>query len=712
MTVHSPEEEKDNNAKFRSFRSSSSSSREGFKFKHAFSMKASKPPHIAYVSRSPSHDDQNFRNANQKIARRLEREWFSSKSGRLFQPSHEEKLFPMRKKPTTSKANGGADRAQWSMRKRSLGTLQELKLWASNYKVKSTPVTNKRVFLDAVSRGVSSFYGRRQSKDGVPYVKSAFEEKFVSHDATPVHKSSRKPSETEVLLMRVLSSPISTGYFMAFCESEFNAEYLQFYIAVEDLRTKNCGSNDASKYECDSSRFTPVSNRGSCDEDRESWQVLDAQFFDKHDKCLKMKNYDDNVSSIHSGSCLPIESGHYSTSDGGASDKVPSSDAVKNMKCTAQFGRVSPIRGIYDRHFLGSTAEGLPASPMRGRCGAGVFSENYILLPKNIAHNTLCRLQFEELYGADVFSEAIQEVLIILRRDIFLRFLKSSLYVLLNRSGNIAYDVGSRFSYLLPKANRLFVKSPESGILNDIYQGFYLHRDDGKCYTLQEILSDGLLFNGFLLRLKASMTSESLLCIRMITTFNEFMAGVLLKSTSNPSSARKQILSHRRITNRSQCSSPSNSVNKHALDPKNIPIVLFPTGRKISVGGTVSVPTEWAQATPDSEAIILKAWEIYSYFIARGAAYEISMNEENRTRVMRLIGNPRKGMFDFLESVAMTELVSRFRSYKETEHYRLLNKNVIRTAVKIRDIEIGSSGALMKKFRKAFRTKVGKVFAL
>jgi hypothetical protein len=44
-------------------------------------------------------------------------------------------------------------------------------------------------------------------------------------------------SETETLLLKVVNSPISLGYFIAFCESEHNEEYIAFYVAVADLKT-------------------------------------------------------------------------------------------------------------------------------------------------------------------------------------------------------------------------------------------------------------------------------------------------------------------------------------------------------------------------------------------------------------------------------------------------------------------------------------------
>ena len=37
--------------------------------------------------------------------------------------------------------------------------------------------------------------------------------------------------------MKVLGSPISSGYLMAFCKEEKNEEYVQFYLAVEEYKS-------------------------------------------------------------------------------------------------------------------------------------------------------------------------------------------------------------------------------------------------------------------------------------------------------------------------------------------------------------------------------------------------------------------------------------------------------------------------------------------
>ena len=60
----------------------------------------------------------------------------------------------------------------------------------------------------------------------------------------------------------------------------------------------------------------------------------------------------------------------------------------------------------------------------------------------------------------------------------------------------------------------------------------------------------------------------------------------------------------------------------------------------------------------------------------------------------------------------MRELVNCFKNYKESKYYRFLNKSVLRTAFKIKNIELGSDGFFTRKFKKAFRSNLCKVYAI
>ena len=437
------------------------------------------------------------------------------------------------------------------------------------------------------------------------------------------------------------------------------------------------------------------------------------------------------------------------------------------------------------------------------------------------------------------------EVLVILKRDMFLRFIKSNLYEKLVLRGRLVYDFEEKNSYLLPKGNRLQVKIPESRILNDVYSGQIMnHKDENKLYELQEILTDGLLFNELLSRLKSLMCSESILCVRMIVVFKETVSRCLSQSAAKSFTSHcgmKKFNSVRSAGRGSHNSSFNNwnmstnvqqqqqqqqqQQNLNQLDVNvqaqqllqqsspnfhtNLTIVtdtisnsnshsnllnlnssnLLSGGGGIGTNGiatnnstntgtfstprdsiprsnsylnlqlmthmvtsigsnlnsnnnsnsninsnlnsstnsnknsttinrkfsetTLNVKSNKGKIAPKDMNIILdKAWEIYLFFLAKGSAYEISIPNNQRIEIMRMLGNPNLTMFDQLESIAMRELVHCFKNYKESKYYPFLNKSVLRTASKIKNIELGSDSFFTRKFKKAFRSNLCKVYAI
>lgn len=114
----------------------------------------------------------------------------------------------------------------------------------------------------------------------------------------------------------------------------------------------------------------------------------------------------------------------------------------------------------------------------------------------------------------------------------------------------------------------------------------------------------------------------------------------------------------------------------------------------------------------DKMQIITKAWEIYSYFIAYGAIFEISLPSRERISIMRQLGNPKADMFDQLLSMAMRDLNFSFYKYKDTENYRSMNKRALYTAVMIQSIEAGTGGSLYVRIRRKMMKKYGRVHVL
>ena len=872
-------------------------------------------------------------------------------------------------------------------RKRSLNSLAELKAWASKSINKRnvsriSPHHGPRDFLCAVSKKVSYLYVRRTSRESMNGIDHHGTNEFhmftsFKQSIMKVKKEPRKKSETEILLNRILSSPISVGYFMAFCESEYNSEYLEFYLAVEDLKNVDAGvgvgvcDGDtsvsfknrlftlSSKHHTKSGSNDIFKNNNKTSSEIENWKLLDEQMFDMKDKYLQkrikkddndLSDSDDNDSKcdvldmnetgdISIGRTVPPNNSplknvpwhkehrtkdnssrtsdrsfaNVSTIDPNNKNKSLNNDIDdylngiddnnyndnsndnknhningndnnnnnnNNIKSSTNsikkdLRETSEIENIYNRFILVKEAynnshlsknNSLQSFSSSSIC-MGMIKNNQIILPNHIIHNTSLRMELAEIYQLDVFGEAISEVLIILRRDIFLRFLKSNLYSQLLLKGKLIFQFNEKFSYLLPKGNRLQIKIPESCILNDVYNGLISnHKDDMKLYNLEEILTDGLLFNEFLSRLKSTMCPESLLCLRMITIFKDFLSNCLSKNilkifqspnkikkngsvstglrsthssnsacripqnqiemslqnyqqsqlhlnsptlispstsllnllnltptscltsnkintnddnsnnindnnnnnnnnsnnnnsnsnndintnnnnndnnyndynisssdinaalannitmntlavnTSNSNSNISLPIINYRTSNESNNSNSNNNSNRNINSIINSSINSLKMNKKISdtnmnMNANTNINKDkYKLSSKDLPLVIDLAWQIYIYFIAKGSAFEISVPNNNRIEIMKSLGNPNINMFNQLELIAMRELVICFNNFKETNYYLYLNRNVKRTAIKIKNIERGTNGILIKKIKKMFRSNLYKVY--
>jgi hypothetical protein len=205
------------------------------------------------------------------------------------------------------------------------------------------------------------------------------------------------------------------------------------------------------------------------------------------------------------------------------------------------------------------------------------------------------------------------------------------------------------------------------------------------------------------------MCDESLLCVRMITIFKELFAVKTAPKSAYTKSGRNSM----------------GDIILHSLSFSLGPFVSFgdpqysnkiadgiPKRKSSTIHEGISTPTP-ATATPvDKMQIITKAWEIYSYFIACGAIFEISLLPRQRISIMRQLGNPKADMFDQLLSMAMRDLNFSFQKYKETENYRSMNKRSLRNAVMIQSVEKGTGGSIFMRVRRALRKKVGKIHAM
>ena len=124
--------------------------------------------------------------------------------------------------------------------------------------------------------------------------------------------------------------------------------------------------------------------------------------------------------------------------------------------------------------------------------------------------NTVQRISCLDLYGADLFTEALFEPLRTIQMDILPRFFASKIYAKMK--------VFVLKSQPTPEAESIIVPPPpRSFMLN----GFELAELEKKRFTLNEILQDELLYGQFLTYLRAMFRSEYLLCVRMVLLFEE-----------------------------------------------------------------------------------------------------------------------------------------------------------------------------------------------
>lgn len=124
--------------------------------------------------------------------------------------------------------------------------------------------------------------------------------------------------------------------------------------------------------------------------------------------------------------------------------------------------------------------------------------------------NTVQRISCLDLYGADLFTEALFEPLRTIQMDILPRFFASKIYAkmkifLLKSQPTLTAD-----SILVPPPPRSFM-----------LDGFGVAELEKKRFNLNEILQDGLLYGQFLAYLRVMFRSEYLLCVRMILLFEE-----------------------------------------------------------------------------------------------------------------------------------------------------------------------------------------------
>lgn len=139
-------------------------------------------------------------------------------------------------------------------------------------------------------------------------------------------------------------------------------------------------------------------------------------------------------------------------------------------------------------------------------------SPTQICMSGIVLQNTVKRLKLLHIYGKEVFSETLIDPMKTMRKDILPRFLNSEIYQELLKQ--------IQSCYILPAAVMLVVPPPNSDATvdsltqRDLNAGL-IHLD------VIDVLNDRFLYSEFLSYLQSIVSSENLLCMRLIIIFKK-----------------------------------------------------------------------------------------------------------------------------------------------------------------------------------------------
>ena len=331
-------------------------------------------------------------------------------------------------------------------------------------------------------------------------------------------------------------------------------------------------------------------------------------------------------------------------------------------------------------------------------------------LPRHIRENVKIRMEQYDVWGPDVFAEAIRAVLTIILEDIFPLFKTSVYFSRMMAREKLAVDMDVRG---LPQAHSLHVRSPRSQLKEDLLAAGtasaeierVIQKYAGKHYTLEEILSEGMLYEVFLSHLEKTYSSDSLVCIRMVEIFKELIQrnqNGNSRSASGPSHSHSHSNGHGHGHvlgiglgySHSLSPSHSHSHSHHREDDTDEPCVINTHTHTTTHTATHRARRRQSWFDSQSKQIEAQAWELYLYFVAVGSAYEISFAPKCRDAVMSSLAAPHEHMFAELEASAMAGLAQNFRDYRNTVSYEHMGRRAVAAAqTKIHDKGYGLIGA-------------------
>ena len=138
-------------------------------------------------------------------------------------------------------------------------------------------------------------------------------------------------------------------------------------------------------------------------------------------------------------------------------------------------------------------------------------AKSQIFMSAKVATNTKRRMLLLDLYGPDIFSEALLDPINTINNDILPRFLASKSKV----------DMDQRIQLLKTKLTQSDIQIPppiDDPLLKPSRRSTFRAR---KLFTLNEILNNRTLYDEYLKYLESKLSHANLLCIRMINIFED-----------------------------------------------------------------------------------------------------------------------------------------------------------------------------------------------
>ena len=174
-----------------------------------------------------------------------------------------------------------------------------------------------------------------------------------------------------------------------------------------------------------------------------------------------------------------------------------------------------------DEHYLSHTTT-WPSTqllkPTIGKMAQAIWDEflsdtakSQIFMSAKVATNTKRRMLLLDLYGPDIFSEALLDPINTINNDILPRFLASKSKV----------DMDQRIQLLKTKLTQSDIQIPppvDDPLLKKNKRSSFTMR---KVFSLYEMLNNRTLYNEFLKYLQPELLQGNLLCIRMINMFED-----------------------------------------------------------------------------------------------------------------------------------------------------------------------------------------------